>query len=267
MEVQMSQNSLPVKRLFRQLHLQRGLVFGVIIMSALIAFEIFNYSTTEFALTDLLGNLRFAGIHWATILDIAFCGIDFAGIARLFTPSISSQSSAPGPHETWYLFGAWLLAASMNAMLTWWGVSLAVLGHQTLGNAMLGRTTLLRVVPIFVALMVWLIRVLIIGTFSVAGENLFSQGAQANNTYYKPVRPGYGGNVRPSLPQNSTQAQFNRSMSAMGSSAFGRKPVPPSRPEEADEPPEPTYHPLSATTSQIDKITETRRNSTHSRHF
>jgi hypothetical protein len=266
MEVQMSQNSFPARRLLRQIHLQRGLVFGVIIMSALLAFEVFNYSTTEYALTDLLGDLRFAGVHWSTILSIAFCGIDFAGIARLFTPSQFSQAGAPGPHETWYLFGAWLLAASMNAMLTWWGVSLAVLGQESLGNAMIGRATLLRVVPIFVALMVWLIRVLIIGTFSVAGENLFAPGAQPNNTYYKPVRPGYGNN-RPALPQNSTQAQFNRSMSAAGSSAFGRKPTPPNRPESADEQPEPTYHPLSAMTSRIDKIAETRQNSTHSNRF
>ena len=173
----MSQYPSSVSRLFRQIHLQRNLVFGVIIMSALLAFETFNYSTTEYALTDLLGDMRFAGLHWATILSIAFCGIDFAGIARLFTPSQSPQAGTPGSHETWYLFGAWLLAASMNAMLTWWGVSLAVLGHETLGNAMLGRTTLLRVVPIFVALMVWLIRILIIGTYSVAGEDLFSQRA------------------------------------------------------------------------------------------
>ena len=32
------------------------------------------------------------------------------------------------------------------------------------------------VVPVFVAAMVWLIRVLIIGTFSVAGDRLFSTG-------------------------------------------------------------------------------------------
>ena len=49
-------------------HLRRGLAFGVIIICALVAFEIFNYSTTEFALSDLLGGLEFAGILWATIL-------------------------------------------------------------------------------------------------------------------------------------------------------------------------------------------------------
>jgi len=87
-----------------------------------------------------------------------------------FTP----EEGADEPAEVWYLFGAWMLAATMNAMLTWWGVSLAILNHQTLGNTVLDRQILVRVVPVFVAIMVWLIRVLIIGTLSVAGDRLFS---------------------------------------------------------------------------------------------
>jgi hypothetical protein len=146
-------------------------------MSALVAFEMFNYSTTEFALKDLLGDLRFLGIRWATILAIAFCGIDFAGIARLFTP----EQGRDEPNEVWYLFGAWLLAATMNAMLTWWGVSIAILNHETLGNEVMARETMIKVVPIFVAIMVWLIRILIIGTFSVAGDRLFSQAERRRN--------------------------------------------------------------------------------------
>lgn len=65
---------------------RRGALFGGILIGALLAFEVFNYSTTDFALRDILGELKFAGLRWATILSIAFCGIDFAGIARLFTP-------------------------------------------------------------------------------------------------------------------------------------------------------------------------------------
>jgi hypothetical protein len=150
--------------------MQRLFLFSLIIVLALISFEIFNYSTTVFALTDLLGDLRFAGVRWATILAFAFCAIDFAGIARLFTPT----SRAASGNETWYLFAAWLLAASMNAILTWWGVSLALLNHETLGNAVVDRGTLLQIVPLFVAVMVWVIRVLIIGTFSAGGERLFA---------------------------------------------------------------------------------------------
>jgi hypothetical protein len=162
-----------MSHMLKRFRFQRGLLFGTLIVIALFAFEIFNYSTTDYALTDLLGPLRFAGVRWATILAIAFCGIDFAGIARLFTPQDNAEDTA----EVWYLFGAWMLAATMNAMLTWWGVSLAILNHQTLGNAVIERQTLLKVVPIFVAVMVWLIRVLIIGTFSVAGERIFGQTA------------------------------------------------------------------------------------------
>ena len=80
--------------------LHRGLAFGVIIIGALLAFETFNYSTTEFALADLLGDLSFMGITWSTILAIAFCGIDFSGIARLFTPEDGSSDIT----EIWYLF-------------------------------------------------------------------------------------------------------------------------------------------------------------------
>ena len=131
--------------------IRRGAFFGFILLGALLSFEVFNYSTTDFALTDLLGpNLRFIGLRWATILSIAFCGIDFAGIARLFTPE---QGSAE-PVEVWYLFGAWVLAAAMNAILTWWGVSVAVRNHTTLGSAIVSQKTLLNVTPVFVAVMV-----------------------------------------------------------------------------------------------------------------
>lgn len=154
-----------------RVRLSRGLAFGLILLTALIAFEIFNYCTTVFALNDLLGDLKFLSIPWATILAIAFCGIDFAGIARLFTP----EEGADVPNEVWYLFGAWLLAATMNAMLTWWGVSIAIINHQSLGSFVIARDTLMRIVPIFVAVLVWFMRVLIIGTFSASGSRLFSQ--------------------------------------------------------------------------------------------
>jgi len=165
----MSANSLPF--LPEKVQVKRGVVFGLLIITALVAFEIFNFSTTDFALTDLLGGLRFWGVRWATILAFAFCGIDFAGIARLFTP----EGRVGDGTENWYLFAAWLIAATMNALLTWWGVSIAIVNHETLGNAVIARQTLLKVVPIFVAIMICLLRVLIIGLFSVAGERYFGK--------------------------------------------------------------------------------------------
>jgi hypothetical protein len=92
----------------------------------------------------------------------------------------------------------------MNAMLTWWGVSLAILNHQTLGNAVIERSTLLRVVPIFVAVLVWLIRVLIIGTFSVAGDRLFSQSDQPVQHGQRPH--SYSSAGAPAMPVRSLGA-------------------------------------------------------------
>jgi hypothetical protein len=168
---------------FSRFSIRRGLAFGLIIISALLAFEIFNYSTTEFALSDLLGDLSFAGISWATILALAFCGIDFAGIARLFTP----EEGANELHEVWYLFGAW-------------------------------------------AILVWLIRVLIIGTFSVAGERLFSQTERYEGT---------NGSAR--LRQTRTKAAPVQARKPASRPAY--KPTP--QPEQSYGRAEPTYHPLS----------------------
>ena len=156
----------PVEQQFKSA--SRKTVIGILLVVALIAFEIFNFDTTRFALNNVLGEIAFFGVTWATILAIAFCAIDFAGLARLFT----SERGAEEPKAVWYLMGAWLLGATMNAIMTWWAVSLTLLSHD-FGNEVLGRETLLAVVPIFVAALVLLTRILFIGAFSVAGEHLF----------------------------------------------------------------------------------------------
>jgi hypothetical protein len=229
--------------------LQRGLVFGLLIVTALLAFELFNYSTTDFALSDLLGDLKFMTVRWATILSIAFCGIDFAGIARLFTP----EQGRDEPAEVWYLFAAWMLAAVMNAMLTWWGVSIAILNHQTLGNAVVARETLLRVVPIFVAVMVWLIRVLIIGTISMAGDRLFSQAARrsrASRTAPRRTTTSTRSNGKATTRTIRPLGSSNHSLPVRrGVSASSYRPSPKPEPTYSEEPEyspmEPTYSPVS----------------------
>ncbi|MCA9935131.1 MAG: hypothetical protein H6662_12700 [Ardenticatenaceae bacterium] len=146
----------------------RKAMVGVILMVSLAAFEMFNFDTTQYALRNLLGDVRFLNLQWASILAIAFCSIDFAGLIRLFTP----EKGVDEPKEVWYLMGAWLLGATMNAIMTWWAVSLTLLNHS-FGNEVLTREQLLSSVPIFVAVLVWLTRILFIGAFTVAGEHLF----------------------------------------------------------------------------------------------
>lgn len=204
-------NSLPIRRsrLGDQLtnmfgaRSPRHLVIGVILLTALLAFELFNFDTTRYALNSLLGDVRFIGIGWATILAIAFCSIDFAGLARLFTP----ERGRDEPKEVWYLMGAWLLGATMNAVMTWWAVSLTLLDHP-LGNEIMTREQLLQVVPIFVAVLVWLTRILFIGSLTVAGEHFFAQDTQSAPS--RPTTRPSAASKPKSKPKTSRQKTTNR---------------------------------------------------------
>jgi hypothetical protein len=244
----------------------RGAAWGAMILGALLAFEVFNFSTTQYALHDMLGDLTFAGMRWSTVLAIAFCGIDFAGIARIFTP----EQGRDEPAEVYYLFGAWILAAGFNATLTWWGVSVAIASNGNIqGTAAVSSETITKVVPIFVAAMVWLVRLLIIGTFSLAGDRLFTT-AQVNRNQYQSTynqprpqpqpqqqpRPVYQNqNPRPASSYNQPvnqpvlrpASQINRPVNAAPASQTNFRPAP--KPVASQQtsfiPPEPTYHPVS----------------------
>lgn len=157
---------------------QKSVLYSIIFILALVAFEAFNFSTTDFALSDLLGDLRFVGVRWATLLSIAFCGIDFAGIALLLTP----QRNKDEPGAVWFMFGAWILAATMNAILTWWGVVMAMQTHPVLSIGVVDATFVTGVVPIFIALMVWVIRIMLVGMLSKKGDRLPNEGGKPKNS-------------------------------------------------------------------------------------
>ena len=229
--------------LFRSLsfgrRMQRGAAWGGMIAFALLAFEVFNFGTTQFALTDVLGDLRFAGMRWASILAVAFCGIDFAGIARIFTP----EQGRDEPAEVWYLLGAWFLAAAMNASLTWWGVSVAIVNHtSSSGDAVISANTMTKVVPIFVAVMIMFIRVLLIGTFSIAGNRLFTTDKQHTYNTSRP-RPARQQTYRPATsPALRPASSINRPVST---NSYRPNPAPKPAQQTSFSRPEPTYHNLS----------------------
>jgi hypothetical protein len=245
------------RNLIHNRQFNRGAAWGVMIVGALVSFEIFNFSTTQFALHDMLGDLTFAGMKWSSILAIAFCGIDFAGIARIFTP----EQGRDEPAEVYYLFGAWLLAAGFNACLTWWGVSVAITHNANLqASSVMSTATLVKVVPIFIAAMVWLVRLLIIGTFSLAGDRLFTTANQ-----HQPYRTQYQQPQQAQRPYNAPQSSYQsprpvnqpvnqpilRPASQIArpvnnSNAGNFRPAPKPAPQQTSfVPPEPTYHPIS----------------------
>jgi hypothetical protein len=233
---------------------QRAILLGFILTIALIGFEIFNYSTTELALSDLLGGLKFAGLRWATILAIAFCSIDFAGIARLFVPEEDIRST----NEAWFLLGAWLLAASMNAVLTWWGVSLSLVNRTLQSSAFIAPQTLFEIVPVFVALLVWLTRILLIGSFSLTSQRLFVADApslrptrqatrpqQERHERIHPVQPAYA--AKPSSISRPLPRPAPRSSTPA-------RPEPEYVPEPGYAAPRTAYRPISEKAAQAESF-------------
>lgn len=195
----------------------RQLVIGAILILALFAFEMFNFDTTRYALQSLLGEIRFFGFAWATILAVAFCAIDFAGLARLFTPERGRNE----PRDVWYLTGAWLLGATMNAVMTWWAVSTVLVSHPV-GNEILSREQLLDIVPVFVAVLVWLTRILFIGAITVAGEKLLHGGNGSNrNRQAVPSRV-----VRSNKTVPATYAQADAKQASQNGPALNQTPPP-----------------------------------------
>ena len=195
---------------------------------------------TRFALRDILGDLSFGGLQWATILAIAFCGIDFAGIARVFTP----EQGADEPKEVYYLFGAWLLAAGFNAILTWWGVSVAIVNHTSAsGGAVISNETMTKVVPIFVAAMILLIRVLIIGSFSLAGDRMFTtaeRSASERNNYARPAQQQTYRPANQGQPILRPASSLNRPVQTTQNQSY--RPAPKPAQQTSFMRAEPTYH-------------------------
>lgn len=219
----------------------RQQVIAFLLAGALLAFEVFNFDTTKFALGDLLGTTNFYGVSWAAILAFAFCSIDFAGLIKIFTP----QTGENEPTETWYLMGAWLLGATMNAMMTWYAVSL-ILAQQPLESEVLSREQLLIYAPIFVAVLVWLTRILFIGSLSVAGEQIFN-----SQDHRRPTTRPQRRQARPRPKPNSGYSQRDHEMTQ----AYAR----PKRPVQRAAPQRvPVREPASQRTSRVHRRPEAR---------
>lgn len=143
----------------------RNTTFRAMILVGVGCFDLFNYATTEKALNDMnLG--EFIGIRLAIALAIAFCAIDFAGMASIFT----KHALPDEPWWVWALLGGWFIAAGINAWLTWWSISMGIVTAPAMNHPIVSPKAVLTVVPVVLAIAVYLVRILIIGSIVAAGN-------------------------------------------------------------------------------------------------
>lgn len=193
-------------QIMRKVYEQSGGIVTIFITLVLLSLEVFNFSTTKFALQDLLGEIGAGPTTWAAILASAFCGMNLLGIIRLFnSPDRQNQGS-----ENWFLLGAWLLAAVMNTGLNWWGISIAIYNHPVNSVLVVDPMTIVTVIPIFVSLMVMFIRILIIGNLVGTIRKVTSNPSKPQQTNNQPfgvrsqsVQPNTGTLRRTIVPQGT----------------------------------------------------------------
>lgn len=155
----------------------RGLDVALVLGLALVAFEFLSFEMSRYGLNGLLSGANFAGFGWATILAVAFCCIDFAGLLRFFM----AKNGQSEPAESWYWMGAWLLGATLHALLAWWATSLILVNFNS-GSSGNVSTGLIAVLPVSIAVLVWIARILFIGAFTFAGRQ------EHNKVSVRPVR-------------------------------------------------------------------------------
>jgi hypothetical protein len=154
--------------------------FILLLAVAFIGFEVVNFRTTDFAFTDILGVIPAAfGFTMAEVLAVSFCSLDLVGIIRGFTP----QTGKNEPKEVWLIFGGWAVAALVNAVLTWWGVTSAITttAHVSLVGS---QQQVLEIIPVAMAFIILMIRVLLVSTLSFMIDQTFSDvGKKAKQTF------------------------------------------------------------------------------------
>ena len=108
--------------------------------------------------------------------------MDVAGIARILT----SQNEDGQEKSSWYLLGAWALAAAMNTGLTWWGISVVIYNQPAHAVMIIDPMTYVTVIPVMGAVMVWVMRVLIIGLLVSSFDTSLKESGSKEKASRKP---------------------------------------------------------------------------------
>lgn len=138
-------------------------VYTALIFICLVVFEIFSYGSSYEALMTMFG------IHeWAALLAFCFSAVDFAGLAKLYSPDLRNLRDPQA-----LLFAAWLLSAFADTGLTYVVVSNQLLSNTT--NIMVTSGTVpiavwAKWIPALFSVLVWLIQVLLVARLSVSSN-------------------------------------------------------------------------------------------------
>ena len=143
------------------------IVIFVMLAIGMLSFELFNYATTELGIKSLIGDGKVLSISIASVFAIAFCFADIGGIARVFTPQTSLSDE---PLEVYLAMGGWIIAAIINAGMTWYAL-LTMMSGRALGNEIVSQEALLTYAPFIGALATLLVRFMLVNSIVIGIES------------------------------------------------------------------------------------------------
>ncbi len=182
-------------------------LINVILLVGLLAFEAFNVITTADALKAIVP------LGVGTILAIAFCATDIAGLVRVMTPAKTMQEE---PKVVKALFGVWFSVAIINAFLTWF--SLQSYFDVTAIKVPVVMNNVKFIIPVILSIVIFMIHFVIVYSLGVFLER--SEAFRTNPTgAYRPSQ-----DRKAVLQSMQAQQAHNRPMQV------GRETSAPSRP-------------------------------------
>jgi hypothetical protein len=195
----------------------KSLIFFFVLLAALICFEIFNFDAARTGLRYFMGTRTFMGIEWVMWLAMAACAADMIGMIRIFTEETNFKK------ESTFVIaatGVWILAATINSVLTWWTTTLIVL-DANVGNQVLSQETLIKAFPLLVAIFIWLLRIGLVATLASLGDKALhsiklpaKKPSIAPTTGYRPM-PTSGMPIRTSAMPLRTAGAPTKTFSVM----------------------------------------------------
>lgn len=178
----------------------------VVIVVAIICFELFNFGTNREVLDGLFGNVVFLTITAGAWLAAGAAFVDFGGLSRIFTSEVTMRQESL---EIKAITIAWLFASVFNAWLTFvWVLNRLEAGGANNLPARMQDDSF--TIAVAIAAFVFLVRMVLIFGGATIGDKMLrlpfsapSLRRSGGTPMPAPVRPGntYKFDSEPSYPK------------------------------------------------------------------
>lgn len=135
----------------------------VLLLVLCVALELVNWTTSEGALLLFLGRTQVIGLYIASLLALAFCGVDLLCLWRITTPAARAEDESK---TVVLMLVMWVVGTLLNAVLTYFSLKHTMSQTTAWQSDIWQGFNPLDVLPVALAGGVWVTRVSLIWTLA-----------------------------------------------------------------------------------------------------